>query len=144
MKTATITAGLLAVACVVSASDKADFSKLDLNRLPAAAEAKGLTYVKDIRPILEASCFRCHGDERAKGGLKLNSLSAVLKGGEDGKIVVPGDSKKSLLVIATAQLDNETAMPPKRGRGGRGPGGRPPGAPGDEGAAQKPSQGSDG
>ena len=49
---------------------------------------------------------------------------------EDGKVIVPGDSKKSLLVIAAAQIDDETAMPPKRGpgRGGpRGPGGPPPG-----------------
>ena len=111
----------------VVAGDKSDFSKLDLSKLPSVAENKGLSYAKDIKPILEASCFRCHGEQRPKGGLQLNSLDAVLKGGDDGKVVVPGDSKKSLLVIAAAQIDDETAMPPKRGPGGRGPGGQGPG-----------------
>jgi len=108
---------------VAVAADSPDLSKVDVSKLPPAAEVKGVTYAKDIRPILEASCFRCHGDQRAKGGLKLNSLEGVLHGGEDGKVVTPGDSKKSLLVIAAAQIDEETAMPPKRGPGGRGPGG---------------------
>jgi hypothetical protein len=48
-------------------------------------------------------------------------------------VVVPGDSKKSLLVIAAAQIDENTAMPPKHGPGRGGPGGpgggRPPGGP---------------
>ncbi|HAB15432.1 MAG TPA: hypothetical protein DCE44_03170 [Verrucomicrobiales bacterium] len=61
-------------------------------------------------------------------------MEAVLKGGEDGKILVPGKSKESLLVIAAAQIDDETAMPPKRKPGGPGgpggAGGPPPGAPG--------------
>lgn len=94
----------------------------DLSKLPAAADRQGVTYEKDVRPILEASCFRCHGEQRPRGGLRLDSLQAVLEGGDDGKVVVPGDSKKSPLVIAVAQLDPETAMPPKRGRGGAGPG----------------------
>src|SRR2546426_12423904 len=72
----------------VVAGDKSDFSKLDLSKLPSVAENKGLSYAKDIKPILEASCFRCHGEQRPKGGLQLNSLDAVLKGGDDGKVVV--------------------------------------------------------
>jgi hypothetical protein len=98
----------------------------DLSKLPAPADKKGVTYAKDIRPILAASCFRCHGEERPRGGLRLDSLQAVLKGGEDGEVVTPGKSKESRLVIAVSQLDEEIAMPPKRGPGG--PGG--PGAPG--------------
>ena len=108
---------------VAVAADSPDLSKVDVSKLPPPAEVKGVTYAKDIRPILEPSCFRCHRDQRAKAGLKLNSLEGVLHGGEDGKVVTPGDSKKSLLVIAAAQIDEETAMPPKRGPGGRGPGG---------------------
>jgi hypothetical protein len=48
----------------------------------------------------------------------------VLKGGEDGKVITPGDSKKSHLVIAVAQLDPDTAMPPKQGGAGGGGQGR--------------------
>jgi len=114
----------------LSAADKFDFSKLDLSKLPPPAQKKGLTYATDIRPLLEASCFRCHGNERPKGDLQLNNLESLLKGGKDGKIVVAGDSKKSPLVVAIAQIDDETAMPPKRGPGRRGPGGGGPGAPG--------------
>jgi hypothetical protein len=99
------------------------FAEPDLSKLPPASDKKGLTYAKDIRPLFEASCFRCHGEERHRGDLRLDSLEAVLTGGQDGKVVVPGKSKESLLVIAVAQLDDETAMPPKRGGGRGGPGG---------------------
>jgi hypothetical protein len=100
----------------------------DLSKLPPASDKKGLTYAKDIKPLFEASCFRCHGEDRQKGGLRLDSLEATLKGGEDGKVIVAGKSEKSPLVVAVAQIDDETAMPPKKGPGGRGPGG--PGGPG--------------
>ncbi len=130
----------LAIATSVKADDKWDLGKLDLSKLPPAATRKGVTYDKDIRPLFEASCFRCHGEEKQKGDLRLDTLQAVLKGGEDGKVVVPGNSKKSLLVAAAAQVNDEVAMPPKRRPGGpggpggpRGPGGpgnRPPGGPG--------------
>lgn len=102
----------------------------DLSKLPPAAKRKGVTYAKDIHPMLEGTCFRCHGPEKQKGGLRLDSLEAILKGGEDGKIVTAGKSDKSPLVIAIAQIDDEKAMPPKPkpGQFGRGPGG--PGGPG--------------
>src|SRR5881397_3114555 len=117
--------GLATAEWSVMAADKLDISKIDVSKLPPPADKKGVTYAKDIRPIFEASCFRCHGEEKQKGDLRLDSLQAVLKGGEDGKVIVPGASKKSLLVIATARIDDETAMPPKPKPGG--PGGNRPG-----------------
>ena len=128
---ATVIASLLAAASSVFAGEKTDFSKLDLSKLPAPAATQGVTYAKDIRPLFETSCFRCHGQDRQKGGLQLTSLDSVLRGGEDGRVLVAGDSKNSLLVIAASQIDEETAMPPKRGPGGRGRGrGGPAGGPG--------------
>jgi hypothetical protein len=120
-------AGLLLAGWAAGAADKFDFSKVDLSKLPPAAEKKGLTYATDIKPLLAASCLRCHGQQRPKGDLQLDSLETLLKGGKDGKVVIPGNGKNSSLVIAAAQIDDETAMPPKRGPG-RGPGG--PGGPG--------------
>src|SRR6185503_3868677 len=118
--------GIVTVGWSVMAADKKiDLGKIDVSKLPPPAEKKGLTYAKDIRPLFEASCFRCHGEEKQKGELRLDSLEAVLKGGEDGKVIIPGASKKSLLVIAAARIDDETAMPPKPKPGG--PGNRPPG-----------------
>ena len=121
---------------VMAAEKSLDISKIDISKLPPPADNKGVTYAKDIRPIFEASCFRCHGEEKQKGELRLDSLQAVLKGGEDGKVIVPGASKKSLLVIAAARIDDETAMPPKPKPGG--PGGNRPGGPGGRGGPGGP------
>ena len=105
-------------------SGKAPASNANLSKLPPAAETTNLTYNADIRPLFQASCMRCHGNGRVKGGLHLDTLNGVLAGGEDGKVVIAGDSKNSPLVIAVAQLNDDTAMPPKRGPGGGGQGGR--------------------
>jgi Planctomycete cytochrome C len=100
--------------------DEWDVSKLDASKLPPAATTTGLTYAKDVKPILEASCFRCHGEDRQKGDLRMDSLEALLKGGEDGKVVEPGQSAKSLILFAAAQVNDDVAMPPKRRPGGPG------------------------
>jgi Planctomycete cytochrome C len=145
-KTANLTIACFSIAAFSTiAADKFNFDKLDLSKLPPAAEKKELTYAKDIKPILQASCLRCHGQQRPKGDLRLDNLEGVLLGGKDGKVVVAGDSKHSALIIAAAQIDDKTAMPPKRGPGGPGgPGGgngpRPPGGSGggDNGGGPRP------
>ena len=88
-----------------------------------------LQYIFRYNQVTGITWEGASGQERPKAGLRLITLDGVLKGSEDGKVVVPGDSKKSLLVIAASRIDDETAMPPKRkpGRGGPGgPGGPPP------------------
>jgi len=119
--------GRLFAALSLNAQEKWDVSKIDVSKLPPVAAKKDVTYVRDIRPLFEASCLRCHGEQRPKGGLRLDSLEGVLKGGEDGKVVIAGDSKKSLLVAAAAHVKDEIAMPPKRGPGGLGRLGAPGG-----------------
>src|SRR5262245_30512535 len=109
---------------VVAAIGSTALAAPDLSKLPPAAKQTGVTYAKDIKPIFAASCFNCHGERRQRGDLRLDSLEAALKGGEDGKVIIPGDSAKSALIIAAAQLDDKTAMPPKRGGGPGGPGGK--------------------
>src|SRR5579872_3013027 len=103
-------------------------TEVDLSKLPPPVDKTGVTYAKDIQPMLEASCTRCHGAERPKAGLRLDSLEGALKGSKDGKVIAPGNSKDSLLVVAVSQLDEEKAMPPKFKPGRHGPGG--PGGPG--------------
>jgi len=134
---------LFALAVMLAATpaihaDKVDLSKVDVSKLPPAANRQGVTYAKDIRPLFQASCFGCHGQEKHKGDLRLDSLESVLKGSEHGKVIVPGSSKQSLLVVAVAQIHDDLVMPPKRKAGPGGPGGpgagrpnsRPPGASG--------------
>jgi mono/diheme cytochrome c family protein len=119
----TKTSALIVMALAASASPL--LAAVDLSKLPPAAQQEGVTYAKDIRPIFEASCLRCHGPEKPKAGLRLDSVEAVLKGSKEGKVVVPGQSTKSALVLAVARLDPETAMPPKpKQRGAKG-GGQP-------------------
>lgn len=103
-------------------------AEIDLTKLPPAATKPGLTFDKDIKPLFEASCVNCHGERRQRAGLRLDSLQATLQGSDEGKVVEVGNSKGSLLVHSVSQLDDETAMPPKRGgRGGGGFGGPPGG-----------------
>src|SRR6058998_264303 len=56
------------------------------------------TFEKDIRPILKAHCFDCHGEgEKLKGGVDLRLRRFMLKGGDNGPVLVPGKPDKSLL-----------------------------------------------
>jgi hypothetical protein len=56
------------------------------------------TFEKDIRPILKAHCLDCHGEgEKLNGGLDLRLQRLMLKGGEDGPVIVPGKPDRSLL-----------------------------------------------
>jgi mono/diheme cytochrome c family protein len=101
---------------------------VDTSKLPPPSSRKDVTYDKDIKPLFEASCTKCHGADRPKAGLRLDSLQAVLKGSKEGKVIEVGKSDKSPLVIAISHLDPEMAMPPKKKQGR-------PGAPGGADAA---------
>jgi mono/diheme cytochrome c family protein len=59
-------------------------------------------FENNIRPILANNCYSCHGDATS-GGLKLDSREALLKGGEHGTVLVPGDPDKSLIITAVHQ-----------------------------------------
>jgi hypothetical protein len=69
-------------------------------------------FEKKVRPLLVAQCIGCHGPEKQKGDLRLDSRAAMLKGGENGPAVVPGDADKSLLVRAV-RYDGDVKMPKK-------------------------------
>jgi hypothetical protein len=68
-----------------------------------------------VRPILAERCYKCHSvdAEKPKGGLLLDSAEGVMKGGEDGLVVVPGEPEKSKLVEAIRYQNPELQMPPK-------------------------------
>jgi mono/diheme cytochrome c family protein len=89
----------------------------DVAKLPPAATKANVTFANDIKPIFETACVKCHGNEKPKAGLKLTSLETTLKGTKDGKVVEPGDSTKSSLVLSVAQIGEEdTWMPPKNNK----------------------------
>ena len=93
----------------LQAADK----KVDTSKLPPPSDKKGVTYAADIKPIFEKSCVKCHGPEKQKAKLRLDTLEAALKGGEDGKVIEPGDSANSMLVHNVAHIgDEDMFMPP--------------------------------
>lgn len=95
----------------------ADNSKVDLTKLPPPADKPGVTFAKDIKAIFEKSCTRCHGAEKPKGNLRLDSLEAVSKGSEHGKVIQPGKSAESKLVISAGHAGNpDDFMPPPNNR----------------------------
>jgi hypothetical protein len=75
-------------------------------------------FEKAVRPVLVERCFRCHGGEvkAPKGGLSLATPEGILRGGDSGPAVVPGDPEKSLLVRAIRHDDGAPRMPPKGAR----------------------------
>ncbi len=66
------------------------------NQSPKDTNAQGPTF-DDIRPLFQAKCWRCHGENPHKAELDLTTLAGVLKGGESGPVVVPGKPDESLL-----------------------------------------------
>ncbi len=68
-----------------------------------------------IRPVLAESCYKCHSaqSERVKGGLLLDTRDGLLKGGESGPSIVPGDPDRSRLITALRYKDENLQMPPK-------------------------------
>ena len=72
-------------------------------------------FEKNIRPVLVERCYKCHSvqSETVKGGLLLDSREGLLKGGDAGPTVVPGNPEKSSLIRALRYVDQELQMPPK-------------------------------
>jgi hypothetical protein len=105
--------------CVIGAlvlgfsSLKAADMKVDLAKLPPAMNRPGLTYEKDIKPILTDSCLKCHGPQKPKSRYRVDSLGAIVKAGGTGEAaVVPGDSLKSPLFLYIADAVEDMEMPP--------------------------------
>ncbi len=121
----TLSVAVIASACLVTAIGAEREKKkmqIDLSKLPPAATKQGVTYAADIKPVFDAACTKCHGEQKPKGHLRLDSLEGALKGGEDGKVVLPGDSAGSALLANVAHLgDPDDYMPPPKNKAGIGP-----------------------
>ena len=81
-----------------------------------AADSAGIEFFeKKIRPIFVENCYKCHSKEaeKLKGGLLLDTRDGVLKGGDTGPPIVPGQPDKSLLIKAVRYTNENLQMPPK-------------------------------
>jgi hypothetical protein len=73
-------------------------------------------FEKQVRPILVEQCYKCHSttSEKLKGGLMLDSREAMLKGGDNGPALAPGNLDKSLIIEAVRWQNTDMQMPPKK------------------------------
>ena len=80
----------------------------------ACANERDDFFEAKIRPVLVGTCFRCHGDLKNSGGLRVDSRENLLKGGDSGAAIVPGTPDESLLMRALRRLPDVSAMPPEK------------------------------
>jgi hypothetical protein len=105
-------ASRITLACLLWAFGSAALAaELDPSKLPPAAQLT-VDFEKDVKPIFEKTCFRCHGPERPKSRFRLDNRESALKGGDNGVDIVPGDSAKSPLVYYVARVAEDIEMPP--------------------------------
>jgi len=76
--------------------------------------AQAVEFDNNVRPLLELHCVKCHGSDKQKGGLRLDTLGQALKGGDSGTALAKGDPAKSLLLERISLAANhDDIMPPK-------------------------------
>jgi hypothetical protein len=69
-----------------------------------------------VRPVLVEHCYECHSAtaNKIKGGLELDTRAGVIRGGDSGAVIVPGQPEASLLIQAIHHRDPDLAMPPRK------------------------------
>src|SRR5438309_2562780 len=77
---------------------------------PRAAPVRA-EFARDVRPILKAHCYQCHGSERQEAGLRLDSKALAMKGGLSGEPICAGKSVESLLVKRILGQEGKPRMP---------------------------------
>jgi mono/diheme cytochrome c family protein len=78
------------------------------------APAPGVDYLRDVKPLLAARCVSCHGPEKPRAGLRLDTAAAAIRGGTSGPAVVPGAPDESELILAVRGEGVGERMPLKR------------------------------
>ncbi|WP_316748868.1 c-type cytochrome domain-containing protein [Pedobacter gandavensis] len=81
---------------------------------PVPDVQKAIAYTHLVQPLLQNRCYSCHGSEKQKGKLRMDNISFMLKGGEDGASLVPGRANESELIKRMLlPITNDDHMPPK-------------------------------
>lgn len=83
-----------------------------LQKLPPPASGQ-IDFTRDIKPIFEASCVKCHGRGKDKGGFRIDTHETFLKGGDNGPVATAGLSVESYLIELVSGLDPDNVMPVK-------------------------------
>ena len=77
----------------------------------AATQPADVDFARDVKPIFEQTCVECHGPDKVKGRLRMDTVAGLQKGGKNGALVKAGDPENSLLLRRVLGLDGEDQMP---------------------------------
>jgi mono/diheme cytochrome c family protein/uncharacterized membrane protein len=81
---------------------------------PIADVQEALVYTDIVKPVLQTKCYSCHGPQKQKGGLRVDDSTHLLKGGEDGPVLLAGKPAESDLVKSLLlPREDKKHMPPK-------------------------------
>ncbi|MBM3822758.1 MAG: DUF1553 domain-containing protein [Verrucomicrobia bacterium] len=75
--------------------------------------AEGVDYARDVKPLLKARCYSCHGALEQKAGLRLDTAASMLRGSKKGPVVQPGKPDESSLLARIDSHDADERMPPE-------------------------------
>lgn len=105
---------LVGMICSLSASVTSAWALTadEIAKLPPAA-SQPVDFARDIKPILESSCTKCHGRGRNKGHFNLDNFHNLMQGGDSGAPLVAGASADSVLIELVAGVDPDYVMPQK-------------------------------
>jgi len=93
---------------------RSPFPILVLVTLPFPVPGADPDFTREVRPLLEEHCVKCHGPEKHKGGLRFDTREGAFKKGESGETaVVPGHASESRLIKLVSSKDDAERMPSK-------------------------------
>ena len=72
-----------------------------------------VSYAKDIAPIFKKSCIACHNATKAKAKLNLENVSLMMKGSDNGEVIIPGNADESLIFLQASHQEEDFMPPPK-------------------------------
>jgi hypothetical protein len=89
------------------------FALAVLCRVALGADGANRHFTESVKPLLDSRCISCHGGDKVKGGLRMDSREALLKGGDSGPAILPGKPSDSLVIQAVVHSRKDLEMPPK-------------------------------
>ncbi len=81
--------------------------------LSSGAPVLAVDFVHDVAPLLKKHCAECHMGNKHKGGFSMNTREELMKENDDGSVLEPGNSEKSLIMHLVTSDDEDERMPPK-------------------------------
>jgi hypothetical protein len=78
-------------------------SRTPVSATPTSKPAASVSFSRDVQPILDRVCVKCHGGEKTEEALVLKTYSDLMEGSDNGPVIAPGNSKDSLLIDLITQ-----------------------------------------